>query len=200
MSESKLFTISKQEFDNANKLWIWLLATGIILAVLGIFGLGRTAILTLASVWIFGGLLIAGGLVQIIGAFGAASWRSRVFNFLIALLYLMAGALLIANPTQSTAFLTILIGATLLITGILRIIIAVRFIGLLGWVWISLTGILGIVLGLSILIRWQDATPVVIGLLVAFELIANGASLIFVALLARFVTKAASNAVKSIET
>ena len=50
--------------DTLRRGWGWFLALGIVLIVLGIFAVGWAAVVTVASVIIFGWLLIAGGVMQ----------------------------------------------------------------------------------------------------------------------------------------
>src|SRR5690606_30930264 len=54
--------------------WGWLLALGILMALLGVIGLGMTYWLTIVAVFWFGALAIVGGVAQLIDAFHHKGW------------------------------------------------------------------------------------------------------------------------------
>ena len=49
--------------------WVWMLALGILMVVLGAIGLYMTASFTVASVLLFGVLLVIGGIARLLEAF-----------------------------------------------------------------------------------------------------------------------------------
>ena len=53
-------------FGDLSKRWGWLLALGIVFIVLGLIGIGMAFALTIASLIVFGVLLLIGGAVQIV--------------------------------------------------------------------------------------------------------------------------------------
>ena len=54
--------------------WGWYLALGIVLIVLGTIAIGSTFVMTIASVFFFGWLLIIGGVMEVIHAFWHKRW------------------------------------------------------------------------------------------------------------------------------
>ena len=172
-------------FGELSQKWGWLLALGIIQLVLGIVGLGMTFALTLVTILIYGIFLLIGGGAQIVHAFTARGWKGLVQHFLIAVLYVIAAIIIIANPLAASLFLTLFIGFVLLATGILRGIMAFRFKGFKNWFWPLLSGAVSVILGLMIINQWPVSGLWVIGLFVAVELMVNGWSSIMIALVAR---------------
>lgn len=181
--------------------WKWMLALGILMAVLGIIGLGLTYSLTIVSVLWFGVLAVIGGVAQLVDAFKYSGWRAVAAHVLVGLLYVGAGVVLIALPVQSAWWLTILIAAALIVVGVLRIIMAFQMQGA-GAIWMGLSGVISIVLGGLIYlvvefpteetlssaetaVQWFSEWGWVIGLFVAIELIVQGAALTALALTAR---------------
>jgi uncharacterized membrane protein HdeD (DUF308 family) len=65
-------------FGDLKKNWGWLLALGILSVLLGTAGLGMTFGLTLASVQLFGILLLAGGVFQFFDAFKCKGWKGTI--------------------------------------------------------------------------------------------------------------------------
>lgn len=169
--------------------WGWMLALGILFIVLGTIGLGMTFALTLASVIFFGALLLAGGVMQLLDAFKCKAWKGVAGHVLIALLYLVAGGIMVYDPLASSAIITMLIAATLIAIGVLRLVMAVQTRGKSGWGWLAFAGLVSLALGGMILIQWPASGLWIIGLFVAIELIFHGWAYLFVALAARRAAK-----------
>jgi uncharacterized membrane protein HdeD (DUF308 family) len=167
--------------------WGWLLAQGILLVVLGTVGLGLTFFLTLATVFIFGVFLVIGGGVQIFQTFKCRGWSSILWHILIAVLYVLAGLSIMADPLAASTLFTLLLAGALVGIGVVRLFMAFQVRGLKNWGWPVIGGIAAIVLGIMILARWPVSGFWVIGLFVAIEMIFSGWTYIFIALGARAV-------------
>jgi uncharacterized membrane protein HdeD (DUF308 family) len=188
-------------FGNLTMNWKWMLALGLLMAVLGIIGLGLTYGLTIISVLWFGILAIVGGIAQLVDAFKYSGWKSVVAHVLLGLLYVGAGVVLIALPVQSAWWLTLLIGVFFVVTGVLRIVMAFQMKGGSA-IWMGISGLISIGLGVLIYtivdfpseaalatpeaaLAWFGEWGWVIGLFVAIELIVHGSALVALALTAR---------------
>ena len=165
--------------------WGWLLAQGILLVILGTIGLGMTIWLTLASVFIFGLFLLIGGGVQIFQTFKCKGWESILWHALIAVLYVLIGLNIMADPLAASTLFTLLLAGALMGIGVVRLIIAFQLRGHKNWFWPLIGGIAAIFLGVMILARWPVSGLWVIGLFVAIEMIFSGWSAIFIALAAK---------------
>jgi len=165
--------------------WGWLLAQGIFLVVLGTIGLGLSFWLTLATVFIFGVFLVIGGGVQMVQTFKCKGWGSILGHVLIAVLYVLAGLSIMADPVAASTLFTLLLAGALVGIGIVRLIMAFQLRGIKNWGWPLIGGIAAIVLGFMILARWPVSGLWVIGLFVAIEMIFSGWSYIFIALAAK---------------
>jgi uncharacterized membrane protein HdeD (DUF308 family) len=172
-------------FGELGRHWKWLLVVGIICLVLGFVGLGLTFLLTLASVLYFGVLLLIAGGAQLVQAFKCSGWRSTLYHVLIALLYVLAGIMVITRPLLASVLLTGILAGMLLVVGVLRCVMAIQHRAMQGWAWTLVGGLVTIALGLMILARWPASSLWVIGLFLAIELIVQGWSLVFIAVAAR---------------
>lgn len=177
--------------ESVGKSWGWLMAMGIIMLVLGIIGLGYQFILTQATVIFFGFLILIGGVLQLVDAFRYAGWRARLYQMLIAVLYLLAGGLMVYDPVAASISLTMFIAIILIFVGIFRIIMAFQMKGVQGWYWPLISGILAIILGIMIFSSWPVSGLWVIGMFVAIEMIFNGWTMITMALAGRQLALAA---------
>jgi uncharacterized membrane protein HdeD (DUF308 family) len=183
--DSSLAAAQLAFFGNLRKNWGWLLAFGILAILLGILGLGMTFGLTLASIELFGILLIVGGAFQLFNAFKCKGWKSTVWHLLIALLYIAAGVIMVIDPVLASVTLTLVIAWILIAVGIMRSIMAFQMRKASGWYWPLISGVVSIALGVMIIVQWPISGLWVIGLFVAIELILHGWSYVFVALAAR---------------
>ena len=106
-------------FGELSRHWKWLLVVGILCLVLGFIGLGLTFVLTLASVLYFGVLMLVAGGAQLVQAFRCSGWRSVLAHVLIALLYVVAGLMVITRPLLASMLLTGALAGMLLLIGVL---------------------------------------------------------------------------------
>lgn len=152
----------------------WLLAAGIALVILGVIGLGAVTMLSLASAIWFGAMILVGGIVVLVDAFRHQGWKSCVLHILIGLLYVAIGLMTFVNPLLATASLTLLAGAALVATGVLRLVVAFQNRELPAWGWIAFSGALSLLLGGMILAQWPGSSLWVLGTFLAIELIFQG--------------------------
>ena len=165
--------------------WAWLLAFGIAFLVLGAIGVASAVLLTIVSVVIFGALLIAGAALQLVESYRAGRWRGRWPHLLVALVYGIAGTIMLVDPVDASVGLTLVLGILLLATGLMRVAFALQMRPTRGWGWMLAAGMAAAVLGTIVLAAWPQAALWMIGLLVAIELMMNGWLLVLLALAVR---------------
>lgn len=182
--------MAKRQMESVMAHWPWYLILGIVLMVLGIVGLGMLPFVTLASMAVFGVFLIVGGIMLIFAAiFGrGTAGGTRIFQLLLALLYLIVGVAMIEEPLMSARILTFILGGAFFIFGIVKVLMGfkVQNGGL-----VIFSGVIDFFIGVLILAHWPEWSPWVIGIFVAVELIVGGASFIVMSLGARGMKKEA---------
>lgn len=186
MSHTK--TIVETFPQGLNREWKWLLGLGILFVFLGTIGLGMVVGLTLASVLFLGILMLIGSLSQIIDVFKTKKWKGAIWHALIAILYFIAGGMIIYDPFLASTIITAFIAWILIIIGTVRLIMAFTLRHGAGWGWLLLAGLTAIVLGVLILLQWPYSGLWVLGVFIAIELLVNGWSYIFIALMMRRVS------------
>jgi uncharacterized membrane protein HdeD (DUF308 family) len=191
-NEAAVSALQGTVFGELRKKWGWLLALGVLLIALGTLGLWMSFAMTLATVMLFGALLVVGGVFQLLNAFQLKGWKSVLWHVLIALLYIAAGFVIFTDPVFASVGLTMALAWILIAVGLLRILMAIQLRPVSGWVWPLVSGLIAILLGGMILAQWPASGFWVIGLFVAIEMIVNGWSSVFVALAAREAAKAES--------
>jgi uncharacterized membrane protein HdeD (DUF308 family) len=145
------FVLEGVDFIRRN--WGWYLALGGLLIVLGVVALAYPLLTTLATVVIFGWLLIFSGIAEAVTAFQMRSWGGVTLHLLGGVLEVAVGYLVLQAPVEAAEFLTMLFAAFLLIGGTFRLVFALthRFpgAGLL-----ALSGAVSVLLGLMVALGW----------------------------------------------
>jgi uncharacterized membrane protein HdeD (DUF308 family) len=175
-----------EELQSLRAHWPWFLVIGIAMVVVGTFAISWACLttITVTATWLFGFILLASGIAEVIHSFWIGRWGGMLFHLLIGVLYALIGFLIIDQPANAAVQLTLLIAVFLMISGLFRIVFAVseRF---LGWGWIVLNGGVTFFLGMLIYKQWPASGLWLIGLFIGIDLIFNGWSWIMLSLTAR---------------
>lgn len=167
----------------------WFIAVGSLLLVLGIVGLFMVVTLTIASTLWYGILLIAAGIAECIKALAKPAeteiWRSRAGRLLAGLLYLVGGLWAVFRPLEASLALTLVLGLTLIASGVARAIWAVVHETQMSRATVILFAVLSMLLGTAIIAQWPYSGLWAIGLFVSCDLIAAGLSWAWIGLFGR---------------
>jgi uncharacterized membrane protein HdeD (DUF308 family) len=176
--------------EGLQSLWGWFLVLGIILVFLGMLAIGASFVASLATVLVFGTLLMVSGGMQMIASFFSRKWGGFFQELLVGILLLVVGLLMVTHPLAALASLTLLVAAFFLVSGIARIVMALseRFEN---WAFVLATGVINLLLGILIWSGWPASALWVIGLFVGIEMLFRGWTWIMLALAARNVAKGA---------
>jgi uncharacterized membrane protein HdeD (DUF308 family) len=157
----------------------WIVALGFIYVIVGFIALGSMMMATVASVLVVGVMMIVAGVVELINAFQIKSWGKFLIWALLGLLYIVAGFVTFENPLFAAVVLTLMLGASLVASGVVRIILAFSMKRETPWVWIALSGAVTLLLGLIILARWPVNSVYILGLFLGIDLIMAGTAWIW---------------------
>jgi uncharacterized membrane protein HdeD (DUF308 family) len=165
------------------------LILGLVSVFLGFVAIGSAFVATLASVLVFGVLLLIAGITEVIHAVMVRNLKGFALHLLAAALYLLAGLFMLEDPVRAATVLTLLLAAAFLVGGVLRIIFSLvaRFHG---WPWVLLNGVVDLVLGCLIWSGWPGSSLWVIGLFVGIDLIFHGWAWVILALTVRTASRA----------
>lgn len=135
---------------------------------------------TLIAGWAF--LLL--GALQIIAVFRETDWSHRLWSLLLAALAILAGIGLLLDPLSGVISLAYLLAILFLVSGLFKIAAALGMLsGQFKWL-VLLSGAVSIVLAAMIFGNVGGAALTALGLLLGFQLISDGASLLGLALAA----------------
>jgi uncharacterized membrane protein HdeD (DUF308 family) len=155
--------------------WGWIVALGVVYLVAGFIALGSVAMATVASVLVVGVMMIIAGVAELISAFQIKSWGKFLFWALLGVLYIVAGFVTFQNPLLAAALLTLLLGASLVASGVVRIFLAFNMKREMPWILVAFSGLITLLLGLLILAHWPVSSVYVLGLFLGIDLIMAGA-------------------------
>jgi len=155
------------------------IALGILNIILGIILIGSPFFAGLATAILLGAIILVGGIVELVHAFGAKNWKSGILKFIGGVLLLLVGVAFMFRPLLGLVLLGGMVAVFFIIDGIFRIILAFNVKPLSGWGWLLFGGIVTLLLGGYVLANWPASSLVIIGLLVGIRMLFAGLTMIF---------------------
>jgi uncharacterized membrane protein HdeD (DUF308 family) len=155
--------------------WGWIVALGVVYVFAGFVALGSVVMATVASVLIVGVMMIVAGAAEIINAFQIKSWGKFLIWALLGVLYIVAGFVTFENPLFAAVLLTLLLGASLVASGVVRLFLAFNMRREMPWIWVAFSAVITLLLGVLILARWPINSVYILGLFLGVDLVMAGA-------------------------
>jgi uncharacterized membrane protein HdeD (DUF308 family) len=152
----------------------WIVALGIVYMIAGLVALGSIVMATVASVFIVGIMMLIAGVAEVISAFQVKTWGKFVLWLILGALYILAGFATFENPLLAAALLTLLLGVSLLASGIVRIVLAFSMKQGMPWIWVLVSGAITLLLGAVILAHWPVSSLYMLGLFLGIDLVFAG--------------------------
>lgn len=187
--------MTNQSFDAARDAvtktltehWKLFLIEGIILVVLGVLAVMVPPLASLAVTVLFGWLFLISGITGLITTFAMREAPGFWWSLVSAVIAIIAGGLLLAQPIQGMLTLTFVLIAFFIIEGVATIMFALEHKRSLSgrWGWMLVSGIVDLFLAAIILIGLPGAAAWALGLIVGINLVFGGTSLIAMAFAAR---------------
>jgi uncharacterized membrane protein HdeD (DUF308 family) len=176
MSSTTMPMRSFSGIETLHSKWGWIVALGVVYLVAGCIALGSVVMATVASVFVVGLMMLIAGIAEVINAFQVKTWGKFLVWVLLGVFYIIAGFVTFQNPLLAAAFLTLLLAWSLIVSGIMRIFLGFSMKQGMPWVWVALSGVVTLLLGLVILNHWPVSSLYILGLLLGIDLVFAGAS------------------------
>lgn len=167
-------------------LRVWLWVSGVASLALGVAALLFPFAATLAVELLFGAVLAASGVVQVLRALSTGASGNRLFDLLFGGVALLAGLVLLFFPLQGAVTLTIVLAVFFILGGLFKLFSAwwLRpawmsrhgFPVIDGWWWFALSGAVSCLLGLVLLLGLPSTATWALGLMVGIDLLVLGAA------------------------
>ena len=158
----------------------WVLFAGITMLVLGTAAVIYDVTATVASVFLFGCLLLIAGAMQIAHAFQVRTSSGFFLYLLDGILRATVGALLVIYPGAGALTLTILLSGYFVVGGLFKAI-ASMVLQFPSWGWSMASGVVSVVLGVLLAMQWPVSGLWFIGFAVGVDLILYGWALVMFA-------------------
>jgi uncharacterized membrane protein HdeD (DUF308 family) len=152
----------------------WIVALGVVYLVAGAIALSSVALATVISVFLVGVMMVVSGIAEIFNALQVKSWGKFVLWLLLGALYVVAGILTFENPLLAAKLLTLLLGASLIASGVLKIVLAFSMKAGSSWGFVVLAGLVTLFVGAVIVARWPVNSLYILGIFLAVDLIFTG--------------------------
>jgi uncharacterized membrane protein HdeD (DUF308 family) len=167
--------------------WKAFLIEGILLVILGLAAMILPPLASLAVTILLGWMFLISGIAGLALTFWARRMPGFWWSLLSAVLAIVAGLVLLAQPVQGTLTLTIVVGAYFLAEGVATIMYALEHRKELSerWGWLLTAGVMDILVAGIIIADLPGSALWAIGVLVGINMLFGGATLIGMALAAR---------------
>ncbi|MDZ3833037.1 MAG: DUF308 domain-containing protein [Sphingopyxis sp.] len=166
------------------KNWLFWLIAGILALVGGFFALANPFGASLAVNFLAGWTFLMIGALQCVAVFRTEGLGSKLWAGLVAILAIWTGISLFSHPLAGLLSLTLMLAVIFMVEGIAKIFMSfpLRRLGGSTALWVLLSGVVSIILSVMIFSDFPQSAAVMLGILLAVELISTGASLIAVGL------------------
>ena len=152
----------------------WIVALGVVYVIAGFIALGSVVFATVVSVFVVGVMMLIAGVAEVINAFQIKTWGKFLLWLLLGALYIVAGFVTFENPLLAAAVLTLLLGFALVASGVMRIVLAFSMKEEMPWIWVAVSGLITLLLGLVILAHWPVSGLYILGIFLGVDLIMAG--------------------------
>jgi len=158
----------------------WVILAGIVSLALGAAAVVYDTTATIASVVLFGWLLVFAGVMQSVHAFQVRTWSGFFLYLLDGIIRITVGTLLVLYPGTGAESLTLVLSVYFIVSGLFRAIgsAVLRFPS---WGWGVAGGVVSLALGIMLAVQWPASGTWFIGLAVGIDLIVYGWALLMFA-------------------
>jgi uncharacterized membrane protein HdeD (DUF308 family) len=166
-------SVEVEVLERLRSKWLLLVVLGVVVALVGVMAIGSAFVATLSSIVVFGLLLMAGGVVQVVCSFLTRGWSAFFVLLLVGIFQIFVGGLLIDHPLGAAAGLTLMLAMAFVAGGVTRLVFS-AFNEFSGRGWVALNGLVTLILGIMIWRQWPESSLWVIGLFVGIDLLLSG--------------------------
>jgi len=183
MSVTPLFATSAERRRAAP----WFMVEGGLLIVLGVVAAVLPRLAGVAGAAVFGWVLILAGVFGLSSVIGARRHAHMAWSIVSGLVALVVGALIVWAPLAGAIALAFLLALYLLVDGVALIALAwdQRKRAAKRWAWLMVSGVVDVVLAVAIVSLGPLSDSMLLGFIIALDLIVAGIALLTIGLAAR---------------
>ena len=163
----------------------WLIAGGILSIFVGFSAIGSPLLFSLVIAQFLALVALVSGVISLALAIFGKHKGHRVMQALSGLIRIAAGIALLHCITTSVLVITLIFAIFLIVEGVLVSVTALTMRDTPGWVWMLVSGLASLVLGVMVYNHWPSDSAAILGLFFGINLLFNGSSLLALGLAAR---------------
>jgi len=163
----------------------WLIAGGILSIFVGFSAIGSPLVFSLVIAQFLGVVALVSGVISLGLAIFGKHKGHRVMEALSGLIRIAAGIALLNCLVTSVMMITLIFAFFLIIEGAFVSVTALAMRSTPGWVWMLVSGLASLVLGVMVYNHWPSDSSAVLGFFFGISLLFNGSSLLALGLSAR---------------
>jgi uncharacterized membrane protein HdeD (DUF308 family) len=156
----------------------WLIFAGIFSIFVGFFAIGSPYLFTAVITTFLGAFALASGVVSLGLAIFSKHVTHRVIEAILAIIRIAAGIVILRCLASGVAVITLIIAVFFIVEGVSFIIGALKMRSHGGWVWMLISGLASLILGVMIYARWPSDSWQIIGLLYGIQSLFWGVSML----------------------
>ena len=164
---------------------------GAVELIVGLFAIGSPLVTGVAIAFMIGATLVLTGILRVASAFKAGSFGAGLLALLGGFLALVAGLVLLFRPAAGLTFITWMLAIYFVVNGIAQMVLGLKTRGAPGSEWEIFSGLVSVILGILVYVKWPLSGAWAVGVLVGVHLIISGWTVIGIGLAARRVVKEA---------
>jgi len=164
---------------------------GILMIIAGIIAMFAPWEAGLVITIVVGWSAIFNGVAQIIFGFRTHGGWHVLLEFVLGIIYIIAGIYLLMHPIGGLLALTLILAWCLFVYGIFALFLAFRIKPHSGWGWVLFDGIITVLLGILILKHWPLNSDWVVGTLFGISIFMSGVTRLMMSLALRRAVTAA---------
>jgi uncharacterized membrane protein HdeD (DUF308 family) len=177
MTKTKNMNSETTMIKGINKVSKSVIYMGLLALLLGIVAVAFPAGIGKFTTVVIGIFLILGGIFRLSFAIVSFSMGSMILRYLYAILMIIAGIWIIANPDTGLAVLTMVMAVYFIVDGFTEIAYSFSLMPIGGGAYMLLSGIAGLILGGLIFFHWPESSNYALGIYLGIKLIIDGAML-----------------------
>jgi uncharacterized membrane protein HdeD (DUF308 family) len=171
--------------DAVRKSLRWSVILSVFLILAGTVSIILPAAASLAATVFFGAILLFSGAVHLVYGWQTRRAAGMIWQLLIGIVYIVAGAYMLWNPVLGTVSLTLALAAYLFAEALLEFILSISLRPGRGWAWVLFDAVVTLVLAVLIWKAWPQGSFWVLGTLVGISILFSGVARLMFALSAR---------------
>lgn len=154
--------------------WKGFAVVGIVLLVSGIIAVLAPALATTLTTTVLGGGLAIAGAISVYQALRDSDWAGCNWQLLLGTAEVAGGIFIVVNPLKGAAAVTLAVAVSIFALGVTQVGLALKIRPQNGWDWLVIAGVISVLIGLALIVRFPFSMTESPGVMAGISLICGG--------------------------